>query len=463
MHKRFLGYINQKLDFDRKETVLKVLDDESSPDFDFFMLIILSCTIATLGLITDSLAVIIGAMLVAPLMSPIMGLSLASVVGEQRLFKRAISALVEGMLLAILLSCILAFILYHLPFGILEEIPNEVLVRTRPSPFDLVIALAGGAAAAYALAMPKLSAALPGVAISTALMPPLCTIGIGIGIQNANVIFGATLIFLTNLLAISFSGIVIFLWLGFRPLNLHKKWRGLPNNLMISAIFVALVTIPLSVLAFRSLQEANFAKTIETAIDSSLESFTNAQLVDFTYSNKEDVLNLEISIYSHYQPSYQQLLDLQSNIASAINQTVALKLVVIPTTNLDPLIPPTPTNTLVFTLTPSLTPTFTFTPTQTFTPTITLTPSLSPTITPTVTLTPTPTATMMVAKIAGTGGNYVYLRENAGGNISHSLPEGAYLRLTGNEETINNILWLEVIDLVNRQGWLPAQYVLIQP
>ena len=463
MHMRLLGYINQKLDFDRKETVLKILDEESSPDFDFFMLILLSCTIASLGLITDSLAVIIGAMLVAPLMSPIMGISLASVVGEQRLFKRAITALIEGVLLAVLLSAILAFILYHLPFGILEEIPNEILVRTRPSPFDLVIALAGGAAAAYALAMPKLSAALPGVAISTALMPPLCTVGIGIGIQNPNVIFGATLIFLTNLLAISFSGIVIFLWLGFRPLNLHKKWRGLPNNLMISALFVALVTIPLSVLAFRSLQEANYAKTIETAITTSLEAFSNAQLVGFTYSNEEEFVNLEISIYSHYQPSYQQLVDLQTNIASAINQTVALKLLVIPTTNLDPLIPPTPTNTLVFTLTPSATSSPTLPPTSTFTPTITLTPSLTPSITPTVTLTPTPTATMMIAMISGSGGNYVYLRKSAAGNISHSLPEGAYLRLTGNEVTIDNILWLEVVDLVNRQGWLPAQYVIIQP
>ena len=85
----------------RKQEVLNELDQASSPGFDYFLLVILSCIIATLGLITDSVAVIIGAMLVAPLMSPIIGLSLASVAGEQRIFRKALLALGEGVLLAV--------------------------------------------------------------------------------------------------------------------------------------------------------------------------------------------------------------------------------------------------------------------------------------------------------------------------------------------------------------------------
>ena len=93
-----------------------------------------------------------------------------------------------------------------------------MLARTRPTPFDLGVALAGGAAAAYALAQPKLSAALPGVAIATALMPPLCAVGIGVAVGNLEVALGALLLFLTNLAAISFAGIMVFVLLGFRPL-----------------------------------------------------------------------------------------------------------------------------------------------------------------------------------------------------------------------------------------------------
>ncbi len=95
---------------ERKQDVLEELSQASSPGFDYFLLVLLSCSIATFGLITDSAAVIIGAMLVAPLMSPILGLSLASVAGEQRMFRNAIIALVEGSFLAVALSALLGLI-----------------------------------------------------------------------------------------------------------------------------------------------------------------------------------------------------------------------------------------------------------------------------------------------------------------------------------------------------------------
>lgn len=163
----------QFLTKERRQEVLDELEEAASPGFDYFLLVVLSCSIAICGLITDSAAVIIGAMLIAPLMSPILGLSLASIAGERHMFQRAMIALIEGVLPAISLSAILGWLAHALPFDFLINLPNEILARTRPSPFDLGIALAGSAAAAYALAQPRLSAALPGVAIATALMLPL--------------------------------------------------------------------------------------------------------------------------------------------------------------------------------------------------------------------------------------------------------------------------------------------------
>ncbi len=100
----------EPLTLERQTEVLEQLKRASSPGFDFFLLVVLSCSIATFGLITNSVAVIIGAMLVAPLMSPILGLSLASVAGEPRSFEHALIALIEGALLAVGLSAALAWI-----------------------------------------------------------------------------------------------------------------------------------------------------------------------------------------------------------------------------------------------------------------------------------------------------------------------------------------------------------------
>mgnify|MGYP001434205001 CR=1 FL=1 len=170
MRIRFLLWwrrITRIIDAERRGEVHVQLRNASRPSFDFFLLVVLSCIIATQGLLVDSAAIIIGAMLVAPLMSPIIGLGLSSLTGDDRMLRDATSALIRGALLAILISFLLAWINRYLPLIVMQELPREVLNRTKPSPIDLGVALAGGAAAAFALAMPHISAALPGAGIAT--------------------------------------------------------------------------------------------------------------------------------------------------------------------------------------------------------------------------------------------------------------------------------------------------------
>jgi uncharacterized hydrophobic protein (TIGR00271 family) len=169
---RFLSGLIKPLPDERRLAIIDEITPAASPGFDFFLLVILSCSIATLGLITNSPAVIIGAMLLAPLMSPLIGIGLASITGNPRLLSSAASALLRGALVAILLAFLVTLVNTILPFVSFQELPNEIVSRTRPSPIDLIIALSGGLAAAYAMTQPNLSAALPGVAIATALMPP---------------------------------------------------------------------------------------------------------------------------------------------------------------------------------------------------------------------------------------------------------------------------------------------------
>ena len=347
----------------RRSEVIEQLDKASSPGFDFFLFVFLSCIIATFGLITNSVAVIIGAMLVAPLMSPILAISMASVAGEGRVFQRALLALIEGVVLAVILSFIVSWITQQLPFGVLHELPSEVSSRTQPTPIDLGIALAGGVAAAYALAQPHLSAALPGVAIATALMPPLCTIGIGISLSNQKVALGASLLFATNLVAILFAGILVFVLLGFRPIVRNGgSWFNIPRSLVISAILVLIVTIPLIVLTLRFVNDARFQQQVRQVVDEVIiQDIPDSQLVSIDLNGGTGPLSLQVTVRAARQPSYGQVLEWQKDIASRLQRELAFQLVVVPATKLDPLIPPTPTPTF----TPGPSPSPTITPTRT--------------------------------------------------------------------------------------------------
>lgn len=460
---RTLKALLQPLAETRKQEVLSELDLSSSPGFDYFLLVTLSCIIATLGLITDSVAVIIGAMLVAPLMSPIIGLSLASIAGEQRIFRKALLALAEGVLLAVALSAAVSWLAQALPFGSLIELPREVLLRTRPSPFDLIIALAGGAAATYALAQPRLSAALPGVAIATALMPPLCVVGIGLTLQQPDIYLGAMLLFLTNLTAISFASILVFASLGFRPAKANQRWHRIPRSMIISAILVLIVTIPLVLVTTEVVQRSQLQQKVRDAIQMEIVKLPNTRLVDLTMDTTDSVLQVDVTVRALYQPTYQQVVALQEAVASYLQQPVALQLIVVPTTLLDPLVPPTFTPTI----TSGPSPTTTFTPTATntarptLTPTATSTETPTPTITSTQTLTPTPTP--VLAYIANTGGKGVYLRQEPAGKIVGGLPEGIPVLILYHRETVGSLEWVEVQDLLGRTGWIPITFLIIKP
>ncbi len=460
---RTLKALLQPLSETRKQEVLSELDLSSSPGFDYFLLVTLSCIIATLGLITDSVAVIIGAMLVAPLMSPIIGLSLASIAGEQRIFRKALLALGEGVLLAVALSAAVSWLAQALPFGSLIELPREVLLRTRPSPFDLIIALAGGAAATYALAQPRLSAALPGVAIATALMPPLCVVGIGFTLQQPDIYLGAVLLFLTNLTAISFASILVFASLGFRPAKANQRWHRIPRSMIISAILVLIVTIPLVLVTTEVVQRSQLQQKVRDAVQMEIVKLPNTRLVDLTMDTTDSVLQVDVTVRTLYQPTYQQVVALQEAVASYLQQPVALQLIVIPTTLLDPLVPPTFTPTI--TLGPS--PTATFLPTPTRTARLTQTPTAKPTETPTPTVTSTqtltPTPTPVLAYIANTGGKGVYLRQEPAGKIVGGLPEGSPVLILYHRETVGNLEWVEVQDLLGRTGWIPITFLIIKP
>ncbi|MEN8808614.1 MAG: DUF389 domain-containing protein, partial [Desulfobacterales bacterium] len=157
---------------ERAQLVVQEISDASEPGLRFYILVIVSTMIAGFGLTMNSTAVIIGAMLVAPLMTPIFGIALALIRGDARLLGRASQAEIAGVAAAIAMGFILGII-----YPSLEPTP-EMISRTQPQLFDLMVAIFSGFAGAYALVDEKISPALPGVAIATAIVPPLANTGL---------------------------------------------------------------------------------------------------------------------------------------------------------------------------------------------------------------------------------------------------------------------------------------------
>ncbi len=217
------------------------------PDVDraalirFGVLLSLSVTIAVMGLVTDSAAVVIGAMLVAPLMTPIMAFSGAVGLGLTRRSVRAAFMVTTGSIGSVIYAALLARFLPDVVLG------NEILSRTSPDVRDLIVAVAAGAAGAYATAKPEISAALPGVAVAVALVPPLATTGILIESGEYVLAQGSGLLFLTNLFAIAFSALVTMFATGVIPtVRLALRDRRMAATLIGIVIATVVVAVPLT-------------------------------------------------------------------------------------------------------------------------------------------------------------------------------------------------------------------------
>ena len=423
---------------ERRAEVQVQLRDACTPDFDFFLLVVLSAVIATLGLLTNSAAVIIGAMLVAPLMSPIIGIGLASLTGDARLFRDSGVALGRGALFAVLMAIILAWSNRYLPFVTLQELPVEIMSRTRPSPIDLTIALAGGMAAAFAMAMPSISAALPGVAIATALMPPLGVIGIGIAMGRWEVAGGALLLFLTNAVTIAFAAMLVFFALGFAPKR--EAGRRIPRALAISAIFTLILLVPLTLLSASFFRVAAENREINAVVEEEVARY-DAELTKLQVLQEGEALYMTATLRVAKQLSYEDVIELQENVALRLQRIVSIVVNQIVAAQLDPHVPPT------FTITPTAA---TFTPTATSTPTITATFTPSPTPIP-----PTPTATPQLAQIPRNALKTLDLVQQPGGPSIGRVRPGDFVTVLYGTQVYDGLVWLEVMDAEGRIGWLP--------
>lgn len=236
-----LPFFSHALESDFKDLFLS-LKESANVNSTYVLLMVLSTLLATLGLFLNSPSVVIGAMVLAPLMAPIISLSMGVLRSDADLSKRSFSTLSMGMFIALALSALMAALL---PF---QEVTNEIEGRLHPSTLDLLVAILSGIAGAFANARENIAKSLPGVAIAVALVPPLCVSGIGIGWWNFEVFYGAMLLFLTNLTGIIMAAGLSFMVIGFAPFSRARK------GIVLSVFMVSIISVPLF-LSFFNMQK----------------------------------------------------------------------------------------------------------------------------------------------------------------------------------------------------------------
>ncbi len=307
----------------RRAVVGADMRHDAQADIDFYVLMVLAASIALLGLLQNSAAVIIGAMLVAPLMSPILAMAQSIVRGQIKVFRQAAESTANGVVLAIAVGALLSLLLLSL--GIHIPTTSEILARTQPNFLDLLVALASGAAAAYAISRSEVGAALPGVAIAAALVPPLAVTGYGLGTAQFDIAAGSLLLFLTNLAAIILAAAVVFLLLGIRPPVRDDRDEQARYGLRMAVIALILIAIPLFGTTRASANEAMRYDTINSVLDQYWPP-TQAEAVDIVITsvwNKD--LTIDCTIYDYAGVvDEQSIAGLQAQLSRTLDQPVIL-------------------------------------------------------------------------------------------------------------------------------------------
>ena len=294
---------------------------------NFFILLALATAIATFGLLSNSAATIIGAMIIAPLMIPIMSLAFSLVILDFRLVSYSLVRLFLGIALTILI----AFLATEL---IGFKIPgSEILARTEPTLLDLGVAISAGVAGAFAKIRRSVSDAIPGVAISVALVPPLCVVGIGLATSDFKFSIGAFILFLTNLVGIIISADIIFLWQS------YGSWRKAIGSLSILVLSMIFISLPL---------HSSFQKMIaENRVRHALKQYSRLHRTDIKgyitsikVDLQDDELLVEVNVvreperFNEINPQ-KKLKFIQAFLSEKVGKPVHLKVRVLPVEIID--------------------------------------------------------------------------------------------------------------------------------
>jgi uncharacterized hydrophobic protein (TIGR00271 family) len=313
---RFQAFRSREKDLIQLQQLHTELLSESTPDSSYLVLIVSSCAIASFGLLANSTAVIIGAMIIAPLMMPIRGLAFGALEGNVLLFRRGLLAVAIGTLVAVLMACCLGRLVGIANFG------SEVLARSEPTLLDLGVAIAAGGISGYAKVQPKISGSLAGTAIAVALMPPICVVGLGLSQADWALSQGATLLYLTNLLGITLSCMLAFLLTGYASFYRARK------PLFWASALTAILLIPLGFSFVRLVRQAQLETSLRQALLNRTVTFQRLDLLSSTTNWLANPPEVRLNVRAREPVTPRQVALLEKFVQREMGQPFTLIFVV---------------------------------------------------------------------------------------------------------------------------------------
>lgn len=286
------------------------------PSKTFFIMNALAAVIAGYGLLADSSAVVIGAMLVAMMLGPISGIALSFIDNRWILFRTAFTTLLLGLVMIYSIGIILGLIHINIP------ITSEILARTQPTIIDLMIALAGGAAGAFASISPRLSVAVVGVAVATALVPPLVASGILIAHLEWKNAANSLILVITNIIAIQISSSLVLWIAGFRrgsDTEVQSNIFEFIKRNAISLLFLIVITIYLSFNFIHMLNKQMYENKVKLEVKNFLN--INNNIIDtIQFDSRKDFTLVRIVVRGDTPPQELDIRKLNQSLPKDTNK-----------------------------------------------------------------------------------------------------------------------------------------------
>lgn len=289
--KKLKDYLALKTEMVNHQNIIREVASGVERSWIYYLMLLMAGLIALLGLLTNSVAVVIGAMLISPLMGPIISSGLALTIGDLTLARRAFRTIAFSVGLTILVT---AFVTLLSP---LKEPTSEILARVRPNIYDLFVAMLSGIVGAVALCTKRnYLITATGVAVATAVIPPLSVAGYGLGTGQIMLGLGGFLLFFTNFVAIVLTSDLVFFIMGFRTSHGETMQYSQKKRLLMIGGLLALISIPLVYTLVVDIQKVNTKKRIERVLKKHLNQEDRSRMTSYTFKQVKGRMDVRVTV-----------------------------------------------------------------------------------------------------------------------------------------------------------------------
>jgi uncharacterized membrane protein len=309
-----------------QEQRMKIVEDLSKavrPSFPFYFMTVLSTLIVAYGLLSSSCALIIVGVFLSPLPSSVFAFSLSLIKGDIHLMRRSIHSAATCVLLGFAVSIVLVLIVPG------ASVSSEMLARTKPNIFDLIMGLAAGLGTGYILTREGVWFFLPGIVLALLLVPPIGVAGIGLALRNYGMLGGASLLFTTYLISMITGNSIIFWGRGFIPYWSSRAHEEVKKKLFLTVLILIIVAAPLIGVMVSVINQTAVSNTISSVLTQELAAGEGTQIISYTFDETKSAFDVDVTLRTSKHISTGMVRSVKSALEGELKKSVELKLNII--------------------------------------------------------------------------------------------------------------------------------------